>query len=88
MNVPGTLWLDAVPIAYYLINQVSSSIIGRAVPASLLYPNMVVFPISLHVFGCVCFVHQFLIDKLSLFINVHLLVTLGPKKAISAMIQT
>lgn len=65
MNVPSALWPDAVLTACYLINQVSSSIIGGKVPISLLCPEIDVFPIPARVFGCVCFVHQFQIDKLS-----------------------
>ena len=58
---------DAILVACYLINRMSSSILHYQIPHSVLPPNQPLFCLPPHVFGCVCFVHILILwhDKLS-----------------------
>ncbi|CAO2199022.1 unnamed protein product [Urochloa humidicola] len=57
MNVPKYLWSEAVMTAAYLINRMSSRILGMKSPAELLLGRQE-FKVPPKVFGCVCFVRD------------------------------
>jgi hypothetical protein len=57
MQVPKHFWGAVVLTACHLINRMPSAILNHRSPFSLLYPNHASFPLTLHVFGCVAFVH-------------------------------
>lgn len=66
MNVPSKFWVDAILIAFYLINRPPSSIINYTTPYTNLFPSQPLFSSPTCVFGCVCFVHVYHTpDKLS-----------------------
>ena len=44
--------------ACYLINQISSSILQNQIPYSILCPQMILFSMSLKIFGYMCFVQN------------------------------
>ena len=56
-KVPRRFWRDAILLACYLINRMSSSILHNQIPHSILLPNRPFFCLPPHVFNCVCFVH-------------------------------
>ena len=56
-KVPQHFWRDAILVACYLINRMSSSVLHDQIPHSILFPNQPLFCLPLRVFGCVCFVH-------------------------------
>ena len=58
MNVPKFLWGKAVKTAAYLINRMPLRVLDNKSPAELLL-NSNEFVVSLKVFGCVCFVHDY-----------------------------
>lgn len=53
MNVPKSLWSEAVMTSAYLINRMPSRILGMKSPADLLFGKGE-FKIPPKVFGCVC----------------------------------
>ena len=55
MHVPKHFWVDAVSTACFLINRMPSSVLNWATPYHRLFPNNLLFPIELKVFGCTCF---------------------------------
>ena len=57
MDVPKYLWSEAVLTAAYLINRMSSRILGMASPAEMLLGQRD-FKVPPKVFGCVCFVRD------------------------------
>jgi hypothetical protein len=65
MNVPKFLWSEAVMTAAYLINRMSSRILGMKTPCEILLGSNI-FVIPPRVFGCTCFVrdHRITVDKL------------------------
>jgi hypothetical protein len=65
MNVPKFLWSEAVMTAAYLINRMSSRILGMKTPCEILLGSNI-FVIPPRVFGCTCFVrdHRTTVDKL------------------------
>ena len=56
-KVPQRFWGDAILVACYLINRMSSSVLHDQIPHSVLLLNQPLFCLPPHVFGCVCFVH-------------------------------
>ena len=68
MNVPKHFWVDAVSTACFFINRMPSSVLNWATPYHQLFPNNLLFPIDLKVFGCICFVQDVLpqVSKLDL----------------------
>ena len=66
-KVPQRFWGDAILVACYLINRMSSSILNDQILHSILLPNQPLFSLPPHVFSCVCFVHILTLgqDKLS-----------------------
>ena len=50
---------DAILVACYLINCMSSSILHDQIPYSIIFPNQPLLCFPPRVFGCVCFVHIF-----------------------------
>ncbi|XP_052725874.1 retrovirus-related Pol polyprotein from transposon TNT 1-94 isoform X3 [Vigna angularis] len=66
-QVPSRFWGDAVLTACYLINRMPSSVLDNKIPHSILFPQDLLHPLPLRVFGSTCFVHDFSpgLDKLS-----------------------
>nr|CAN76199.1 hypothetical protein VITISV_032532 [Vitis vinifera] len=56
-HVPFHFWGDAILIAYYLINNMPSSILHDQIPHSLIFPTQSLYFLPLRVFGCTYFVH-------------------------------
>ena len=56
-TVPQHFWGDAILTACYLINHMSSFVLGDQVSHSLLFSNQPLFCLPPRVFGCTCFVH-------------------------------
>jgi len=57
MNVPKSLWTEAVMTATYLINRTPSKVIGMKSPVTLVLGDDK-FLAPLKVFGCTCFVRD------------------------------
>ena len=58
MKVPKQLWVDAISIAYFLINYMPSSVLNGDIPYAVLFPSKSLFPIEPRVFGSTCFVRD------------------------------
>ena len=56
MNVPKHFWADTVFIDCFLINGMPSPVLNWTAPYHQLFPNNLLFPIDLTVFGCTCFI--------------------------------
>ena len=56
MTIPKHFWADTVSTTCFLINRMPSSVLNWATPYHQLFPNNLLFPIDLKVFGCTCFV--------------------------------
>ena len=50
--------IDAILTTCFLINRMSSSSLNNKVPYSIIYPNDILFHVTLHVLDCICFVHD------------------------------
>ena len=57
MHVPKSYWSDAILTACYLINRMSSAILGGQIPYTVLSPNAPLFHLPPKIFSCVCYVH-------------------------------
>jgi hypothetical protein len=55
-SVPTRFWVEALSTAVHLINRLPSQVLNFASPYSILFGVIPEYD-SLHVFGCVCFVH-------------------------------
>ena len=58
MHVPKHFCGDAISTAYFLINQMPSSVLDWATPFQTLFPHKSLFPIEPRVFWCTCFVRD------------------------------
>ncbi|KAK8918587.1 hypothetical protein KSP39_PZI021501 [Platanthera zijinensis] len=58
IQVPTSFWNFAVSAACHLINCMTTSVLGFAIPFSLLFPSQSPFTLTPHVFGCTCYVHS------------------------------
>ena len=56
MHVPKHFWADAISIACFLINRMSSSVLNWVTPYHQLFLNNSLFPIDPKVFACICIV--------------------------------
>ncbi|KAL1132987.1 hypothetical protein V6Z11_A12G009700 [Gossypium hirsutum] len=56
MNLPKPYWGDAILIAAYLINRMPLRVLNFISPIEILQGNTN-YPVSLKVFGCVCFIY-------------------------------
>ena len=65
--VPQRFGGDGILTACYLINRMSSSVLGDQVPHSLLFPNQPLFCLPPCVFDCTCFAHKLTPGKDKLF---------------------
>ncbi|XP_061343384.1 uncharacterized protein LOC133289469 [Gastrolobium bilobum] len=66
-HIPFQYWGDDVLTTCYLINRMPSSVLNNQVPHSVLFPHQPLYPLTPHVFGSTCFVHNLSpgLDKLS-----------------------
>ena len=66
-KVPQRFWGDAILVACYFINRMSSSGLHDQIPHSILLPTQPLFYLPPCIVGCVCFVHILTLrqDKLS-----------------------
>ena len=58
MHMPKHLWVNAVSITCFLINQMPSSVLDWATSFQILFPHKSLFPIKPRVFCCTCFVRD------------------------------
>ncbi|CAM8996453.1 unnamed protein product [Rhodiola kirilowii] len=58
MQVPKKFWVDAVSIACFLINRMSSTVLSGESPFCSLFPSSSLFLIAPKIFGCTCFVRD------------------------------
>lgn len=57
INVPKTLWFDAIQTVTYLMNMMSTRILSYKLLLEVLFPDTPLFSLPPKMFGCICYVH-------------------------------
>ena len=58
MKVPKQFWADAISIACFFINRMSSTVLNDKIPYSILFPKKPLFPVEPQIFGSICYVRD------------------------------